>query len=72
LLKNYNQNITCYANSVVGEDNVIFMSASIAADGTYSISQNVQNVELYEANKKECDKDYAEFKKKVDDIVTKF
>jgi len=71
VLKGYNQNINCYANSVIDDENVVFMSASINSDKTYNVSQNVQNVELYEANKKECDKDYADFKELVDAIVEK-
>ena len=71
MLNNYNQSINCYANSVIDDVSVVFMSASVNADNTYNISQNIQNIELYEANKKECDADYKEFKKKVDDVVSK-
>ena len=69
MLKGYSQMINCYANSVIDDETVVFMSANINADKTYNVSQTIQNVDLYEANKDECDGDYAEFKELVDKIV---
>jgi hypothetical protein len=56
---------------MIDDVSVVFMSANIGTDGTYNVTQTVQDLALYEANKKECDADYKEFKKKVDEIVSK-
>jgi len=58
-----NKNITITGQSIIGETQVVFMSANISTDGnsSASITTNIMNETVYKANKIECRKDIADF-----------
>lgn len=61
-----NKNITITGQSMIGDTQpvqVVFMSANISTDGNSnaSITTNIMNESVYEANKIECRKDIADF-----------
>ena len=53
-----NKNITMIGQSIIGDKQVVYMSATISTDGNTNenISTNITNNELYSANKEECRK----------------
>lgn len=46
---------------IIGNEPVIYMSATIPENGMSTSSKTISNLELYEANKAECRKDMQEF-----------
>lgn len=48
---------------------VLYMNAAVSADGAVSFSEQIRNIDLYKAHKKEVDADLAAFKKAVFDSV---
>lgn len=55
-----NKSITLTGNTVINDERVVYYRAEISPNDS-RINQSVQNQELYDANKKECRKDFAEF-----------
>lgn len=62
-----NKNITVIGQSLIGEIQVVYMTASVSADGSTNANLNttITNQNLYEANKTECRKDIADFQNMV-------
>jgi hypothetical protein len=58
-----NKNITITGQSMIGETQAVFMSASVSTDGNSnaSINTSIMNETVYKANKIECRKDIADF-----------
>ncbi|MGM0214976.1 hypothetical protein [Enterococcus sp. AZ109] len=56
--------------SMIDEQRVVYMSATLSADqeGPASISQQINNRQLYNENKEECRSDIDEFTKQVREI----
>ena len=74
MLNNFSKQINLSATSdieVDGKNNtVIYMNATITANGDVNINQSIRNKELYIANQETVDTDYIEFKKSVMTYVT--
>lgn len=47
----------------------MYLSANITESGATSISQTINDKELYVANKSTCEADYEEFKAEVDKLM---
>ena len=64
-----NKNLSLQANILEGNQNIVFLSATIATDKDASkqdaINMIIQNKELYEANKVEVRKKISEFQELV-------
>ena len=58
-----NKNITITGQSMIGETQAVFMSASVSTDGNSNanINTSIMNEAVYTANKIECRKDIADF-----------
>ena len=56
-----NTSITISYQSMIGDQVAIYMTGNIPENGNSSNTKNIQNLELYEANKAECRKDMADF-----------
>ena len=54
-----------YGVSCIGESDVLSLSASVDANGGYSITKSVYDRAAYAAHKEECDADVAAFEKRV-------
>ncbi len=49
---------------------VMYMNASVDANNNVSFSEQIRNIDLYKANRKEVDSDFEAFKKQVlDDVI---
>lgn len=59
------RSIKITANSMINGTQVMYMSASMEADGKVTSSTAIQNVDLYETHKEECRADLAEFQQMV-------
>lgn len=74
MLNNFSRSITLSATSdieVDGKNNtVMYMNATITANGDVNINQSIRNKELYITNQEAVDADYVEFKKSVMSYVT--
>lgn len=55
-------------NSVIGDNVVVYMSATIPENGSTNRSVNISDKQLYNANKEECRADVQEFNRIVDKI----
>lgn len=69
-----NKTTTLTGNTFVDDEQVVYYRADINPDGESQIRQSIQNQELYDENKKECRKDFADFTAKVyeiEDLVIK-
>jgi len=57
------KNITLVGQSLIANAQVIYMNASISADGSTNanINTSITNQTVYEANKTECRKDISDF-----------
>ncbi len=64
MLKNFNAVTNITASSMVGDAVATTMRAVIDGDG-WNISKSIRDSELYLANQKACDADYAEFEAEV-------
>lgn len=60
MLKVVNESHNFSANSEIEGNVVLYMSASVTGSNI-NFSQNIQNLELYVANKETVDADYADF-----------
>lgn len=60
--------------SVVDGQTVIYLSASISTEnlGNSTVSQSIQNQELYSANRVQCRQDIEEFQNYVYDVEDEF
>ncbi len=76
----YNKDFNFNGSSVVENENneqvtLITMNASFQNGATLYVTKNIDNVELYTANKETADADYAEFEgnvlKAISDTATK-
>ena len=69
MLNNFTKSTTLSASSdieVDGKDNIImYMNATINANGDVNINQSIRNKDLYITNQEEVDADFAEFKTSV-------
>lgn len=54
-----------YGVSRIEERDVLSLSASVDANGGYSITKSVYDREAYTSHKEECDADVAAFEKRV-------
>lgn len=68
-LINFNKSVTCDAISQINDKNVVLMTANIPQRGGISISKSISDREVYFLHQEECDADYEEFNKKVEDIA---
>ena len=64
MLKVVNESHNFSANSEIEGNVVLYMSASVTGSNI-NFSQNIQNLELYVANKETVDADYADFQEYV-------
>lgn len=48
---------------------VLYMNASVNANGEVSFAEQIRNVDLYKEHKKEVEKDYEQFKQEVFDSL---
>lgn len=55
-------------NSMIGERSAMYMRAEITEAGKSTITKNIQDKELYEANKAECRADMQAFDQLVFDL----
>ncbi len=55
------KNTTLNYQSVIGEATALVMNATVPVSGKSTISKSIVNMELYEANKRECRQDSAAF-----------
>ncbi|WP_275975584.1 hypothetical protein [Tetragenococcus halophilus] len=62
-----NKSITLTGNTTIDEERVVYYRAEISPNDS-RINQSVQNQELYDANKKECRQDFADFTDRVYEI----
>ena len=62
-----NKSITLTGNSVINDERIVYYRAEISPNDS-RINQSVQNQELYDANKKECRQDFADFTDRVYEI----
>ena len=69
MLNKFMKTVSINAVSTVDDTVVLNMRANIAEDGSISFGKNVRNAELYVANMETCDSDYAQFEKKVLELV---
>ena len=69
MLSNFNQSVNCNAQSLIDDKVALYMNASIPSEGNISINKSIQDRTLYFANEEECNADYAQFNKKVEDIA---
>lgn len=74
MLSNFTKTINLNGMSVVKNeggtyDVILGLAASIKEDGTWLVSQNVHNENLYEANMTQADEDFSEFKSKVVELA---
>lgn len=56
-----NKSVSLSYQSTIGDQVAVYMSAQIPESGNSNSSKNIQNLELYEANKAECRADMAAF-----------
>lgn len=61
------KNITVTGHSVIDDTNAVYFRAEISPNDS-RINQSIQNQELYDANKKECRQDFADFTNRVYEI----
>ena len=73
---NVNKSITLNGTSSVEENgadtDIMYMNATISANGGLSINRNIANAQAYIANKATYTKDTAEFENKLNELVTEF
>ena len=63
------KNITLTGNSMIDDQQVVYMNASISTEGERTNSSSaIQNRELYNANKAQCRADIAAFDQMVYEI----
>jgi len=65
MMKDFSRVTSMTANSVVENVVAVGMRATLNEDGTWNLTKNVRNSEIYLANQEICDADYAEFEAKV-------
>lgn len=68
-LVNFNQSVSCTAQSKIGNDVAMYMNANIPQEGNISINKSIENRELYFANEEECKADFAAFNEQVEEIA---
>lgn len=70
---NITKSISVQGTSMIEENGskvaVMYLSANITESGATSISQTINDKELYDANKSTCEADYEEFKAEVDKLM---
>lgn len=73
---NVNKSITLNGTSSVEENgavtDIMYMNATISANGGLSINRNIANAQVYIANKATYTKDTAEFENKLNELVAEF
>ena len=73
---NVNKSITLNGTSSVEENgavtDIMYMNATISANGGLSINRNIANAHAYIANKATYTKDVTEFENKLNELVTEF
>ena len=73
---NVNKSITLNGTSSVEENgavtDIVYMTATISANGGLSINRNIANAQAYIANKATYTKDVTEFENKLNELVTEF
>ena len=73
---NVNKSITLNGTSSVEENgavtDIMYMNATISANGGLSINRNIANAQPYIANKATYTKDVTEFENKLNELVTEF
>ena len=73
---NVNKSITLNGTSSVEENgavtDIMYMNATISANGGLSINRNIANAQSYIANKATYTKDVTEFENKLNELVTEF
>lgn len=73
---NVNKSITLNGTSSVEENgavtDIMYMNATISANGGLSINRNIANAQASIANKATYTKDTAEFENKLNELVTEF
>lgn len=73
---NVNKSITLNGTSSVAENgavtDIMYMNATISANGGLSINRNIANAQAYIANKATYTKDVTEFENKLNELVTEF
>ncbi|AYW44453.1 hypothetical protein [Tetragenococcus koreensis] len=62
------KNITVTGHSVIDDTNAVYFRADINPDGESQIRQSIQDQGLYDENKEECRKDFADFTAQVYEI----
>lgn len=71
---NVNKSITLNGTSSVEENgavtDIMYMNATISANGGLSINRNIANVQAYIANMATYTKDVTEFENKLNELVT--
>ena len=72
MLSNFNQSINCNAQSIIEDKIALYMNANVPSEGSISINKTIHDKILYFANEEECNADYAQFNKKVEDIAKSF
>lgn len=65
MLNNVTKVTNIAGSSMVNEKLAVTMRATIGDNGTWNISKNIHDSELYLSNQKTCDADYAEFEAEV-------
>lgn len=55
------KNVTLNYQSVIGDETVIVMNATVPVSGRSTINKSIVNMDLYEANKRVCRQDMAAF-----------
>ena len=73
---NVNKSITLNGTSSVEENgavtDIMYMNATISANGGLAINRNIANAQAYIANKATYTKDITEFENKLNELVTEF
>lgn len=71
MLSSYKKTTSIYAVSEIDNMNAVVFSGTIETNGKYNVLKSVQDVQLYNENKQECDKDYNEFEQRVQEEAGK-
>lgn len=65
MMKNFSKVTNITANSAIDNVIAISMRATVSENGTWNISKNIRNSEVYLANQEQCEADYKEFETEV-------
>lgn len=71
MLSNYRKTINIFGACEIDGKQAATFNGAIGTNGTYNVMKSVQDVQLYNENKQQCDADYTEFEQRVQEEAGK-